>query len=90
MDWFLYDNDLHHERVKGRTTRFFFSSASVLHFIHLVYSCPYLGIDLFMSYLCDVFFFFSLTFIVIDHITQLKQMHLFCVHFLEYILFFEW
>ena len=69
MDWFLYDNDLHHERVKGRTTRFFFSSASVLHFIHLVYSCPYLGIDLFMSYLCDVFFFFSLIFIAIDHIT---------------------
>ena len=41
-----------------------------------------------MSYLCDFFFIFSLIFIVINHITSLKQTHLFFVHFLECLLLF--
>ena len=53
--------------------------------LYLVYSCPCLGLGLFMSYLCDLFFFFSLIFIVINHITSLKQMHLLFVQFLEYL-----
>ena len=40
-----------------------------------------------MSYLCDLFFNFSLTFIVINHITSLKQTHFFCT-FLGYLLLF--
>ena len=39
-----------------------------------------------MSHLCDLFFIFSL--ILIDHITSFKQMYLFFVHFLEYLLLF--
>ena len=41
-----------------------------------------------VSYLCDLFFTFSLIFIVVNHITSLKQMHLFFLHFLEYLLIF--
>ena len=35
--------------------------------------------------LSDVFRFFNLNFIVINHITSLKQTHLFFVHFLDYL-----
>ena len=43
-----------------------------------------------MSYLYDLFSIFSLIFIVINHITSLKQAHLFFVHFLVYLrLFFD-
>ena len=41
-----------------------------------------------MSILCDLFFIFSLIFILINHITSLKETHLFFVHFLEYLLLF--
>ena len=40
-------------------------------------------------YLCDLFFSFSLISIVINHITSLKQTHLFFVHFVEYLLFLD-
>ena len=58
------------------------------HILYLVYFCPCLGLGLFMSYLCDLcdIFIFSLIFIVIDHITSLKQTHLFRIHFVEYLL----
>ena len=40
-----------------------------------------------MLYLCDFFFYyFSLIFIAINHITSLKQTHLFFPDFLEYLL----
>ena len=45
-------------------------------------------VGLFIPYLCDLFFIFSLIFTVINHITSLKQTHLFLVHFLEYLLLF--
>ena len=51
--------------------------------LYLVYLHQFLG--LFMSYLCDLFFIFSLIFI---SYTLLKQIHLFFVHFLEYLLLF--
>ena len=41
-----------------------------------------------MSYLCDLFFMFSLIFIVFNHITSLKQTHLFLERFLEYLVLF--
>ena len=47
-----------------------------------------LGLDPFMSYLCDFLFIFSLIFIVINHINSFKQGYLFFVHFLEYLLLF--
>ena len=43
---------------------------------------------LFNLYICDLFFIFSLIFIVINHMTSLKQSYLFFVHFLEYLLIF--
>ena len=36
-----------------------------------------------------LFFIFSLIFIVINHITSLKQTHLFFVHFLKYVVLFS-
>ena len=36
---------------------------------------------LYMPYLCDLFFIFSLIFIVINHITSLKETHFFCTSF---------
>ena len=41
-----------------------------------------------MSYLCDLFFIFSLIFIAINQITSFKKMNLFFVHYLEYPLLF--
>ena len=56
------------------------------HSLYLVYFCSCLGLGTFMSCLCDLLFIFSLIFIVINHITSLRQTHLFFVHFLEYLL----
>ena len=56
--------------------------------IYVVYSCPYLGLGLFMPHLFDLFFISSLIFTVINHITSFKQMYLFLIHFLEYLLLF--
>ena len=53
--------------------------------LYLVYMCPCLGLGLFMSYFCDLFFISSLIFIAINHITSWKQAQLFSVHFLEYL-----
>ena len=54
--------------------------------LYLVYLCPYPGLGL--SCLFDLFFIFSLIFIVIYHITSFKQTYLFFVHFSEYHLLF--
>ena len=56
------------------------------HILYSVYLRSCLGLGLFMSHLCDLFFIFSLIFIVINHITSLKQTHLFFENFLEYLL----
>ena len=54
------------------------------HILYLVYLrlCP------FLLCLCDLFFISSLNFIAINHITSLKQTHLFLYIFLEYLLLF--
>ena len=52
------------------------------HILYIVHLCPCLGLGLVMSYLCDLFFIFSLIFIVINHITLFKQAYLgFFVYF---------
>ena len=55
------------------------------HILYLVHLCPCLGLGLIMSYLCDLFFIFSLIFIAI---TLLKQVQLFFVNCLEQLLLF--
>ena len=47
---------------------------------------PCLGLGLFMPHPCDLFFIFSLIFVVTNHITPFKQTYLFFVDFLEYLL----
>ena len=42
-----------------------------------------------MLCLCDLFFIFSLIFIVTNHITLFIETYLFFVHFLEYLLLFS-
>ena len=56
------------------------------HILYLVYLCPCLGLVLFISYLCGLFFIFSLSFIIINQTISLKQTHLFFAHFLEYLI----
>ena len=56
------------------------------HILYLVYLCPYLGLGLLMSCVCDLFFIFSPIFAVINHIISFKQAYLFFMHFLEYLL----
>ena len=56
--------------------------------LYLVYLYPCLGLGLFMSYLCGLFFIFSLIFIVINHITSFKQAYLILNIFLLYLLLF--
>ena len=60
----------------------------VRHILYLVYLHPCLSLCLFMSYLCHLFFIFSLIFIVIEYITSFKQTYLFFIHFLENALLF--
>ena len=45
------------------------------HILYLVQSCPWLDLVLFMLYLCDLFFIFSLICITINHIISLKLTH---------------
>ena len=56
--------------------------------LYLVYLCLCLDLGLFISYLCDLFFIFSLIFIVINHIISFKHTYLFFVHCSEYFLIF--
>ena len=49
----------------------------------LVYLGPCLGLSLFISYLCDLFFIFNLIFIAINSIASSKQTRLVFAHFLE-------
>ena len=56
------------------------------HTLYLVYLGPCVGLDLFRSYFCDLFFIFSLIFVAINFIMSLKQVHLFFAHFLECLL----
>ena len=58
------------------------------HILYLKYFCLCLSLGMFMSYLCDLLFIFSLIFTAINHITSSRQTHLFFVHFLEYLLLF--
>ena len=58
------------------------------HILYLLYLCKCLGLGLFILYLCDLLFIFSLIFIAITHITSPKETHFFFVHFLEYLLLF--
>ena len=48
-------------------------------------ACQRLG--LFMSYLLDIFFIFSLIFFAINHISSFKYTYMFFAQFLEYLLF---
>ena len=52
------------------------------HILYLTYLCPRLGLGLFMLYLLDLFFIFSLIFIVINHISSPKQTCLFLYSFM--------
>ena len=56
--------------------------------LHLAQLCLYLDLGLFMLYYCDLFVIFSLIFVFTNHLTLLKQTHLFFVYLLEYILLF--
>ena len=58
------------------------------HNFYSVYLGPCLSLSQFMSYFCDLFFIFSLIFIVINHIASLKQTHLLFVLFLGCLLIF--
>ena len=66
---------------------FFQLSLSVLYLLYL-FRLLMSHLGLFMSFLCDLFFVFSLIFIVINHITSFKQTSLFFVYFLKYLQLF--
>ena len=52
------------------------------HILYLVYLCSCLGLHLFISYLCDLFFIFSLNFIANNHYNLIRQTYLlFCTFF---------
>ena len=61
------------------------------HVLYLLFSCPCLDLGLFMSYLCDLFFFFIFIFVIINRIISWIQTHLFFFLFIEYVLLlFGW
>ena len=45
------------------------------HFLHLSYFCSYLDLQLYMSYLCDLFFIFNFIFILINRIISWVDTH---------------
>ena len=61
----------------------------LLNILYLVYLCSCLGLGLFILYLCDILFIFSLIFIIINHIILSKETHLFCYIFYN-ISFYFW
>ena len=59
------------------------------HILYLVYLCPCQRLGLFMSYLLDLFFIFSLIFFAINLIFSFKQTYLFFAHF-QNISYYLW
>ena len=59
------------------------------HFTFSIFVPKFRRPGLFMSYICDLFFIFSLIFIAIYHITSLKQTHLF-LYIFKNISFYVW
>ena len=59
------------------------------HILYLVCLFPCLGLGLFNSYLCDLFFNFSFIFIVIIHISTSKQRYLFLYIFQNISYYFQ-
>ena len=55
-----------------------------------VYLCPCLGIGVFILYLCDLIYIFSLIFIVANYIMLFNQTHVFFAHFLECLIFLDY
>ena len=59
------------------------------YFLYLLYLCPCLGLGLFMSYLCDLFFVFIFIFTMINRvISWVKTRLLFFLLSLEHVLLF--
>ena len=58
------------------------TSIILRYILYLVYVCLCLGVDLFMSYVCDLLFIFSLIFVAIN------QTHMSFAYFSEYLLLF--
>ena len=58
------------------------------HILYLVYLCPCLGLNVFMSYLCDLFFIISIIFIMINSIISWIPTHLFFCLYLEHAILF--
>ena len=56
--------------------------------LYLVHLCSRLDLDLFMSYLIDLFFIFSLIFIIINYIISLTQAYLFFAQCFTYLQLF--
>ena len=49
---------------------------------------PCQGLGLSMPHICDLVFIFNLVFIAINNVQLFKQVHMFFVHPLEYLLLF--
>ena len=60
------------------------------HILFLAYLYPYLELVLHMSYLCDLFFIFSLIFVTINHKISFALTYLFFINFFQNILFYFW
>ena len=84
----IYDIVSFLKKIKNlkRATRFFFLQVAL--FSTQSYLRPCLDLGIFISYLCDHFFFFIFIFIMINRIISKIQTHLFFCLFLEYVLLF--
>ena len=67
------------------------SIVKIRQFAYLLYLCLCLDLDIFMSYLCDLFFFFFSIFIMINRIISWIQTHWFlCLYFRVPPIIFGW
>ena len=60
------------------------------HFLYLLYLCPCLDLGLFMSYLCNLFFIFIFTVIMINHIISWIQTTLVLLLIFENMSYYFW
>ena len=60
------------------------------HFLYLLYMCPCLDVGLFMSYLCDLCFFFLFIFIMTNRIIWWIQTLVRLLNFWSMYVFFGW
>ena len=79
-----------HSQLSASVSLIHITIVTLRFLLYLILLCSCLGHGLFMSHPFDLFFIFSLIFIIINHIISLKQTHLLHSFFLDFLPICAW